>query len=392
MKEINRGWMVFIGGGLAGIIFGLSRHILPIVFPHMKSTIPMNYKDLGLLTSGYFFSYMVSSLIWGHYSDRIGGKKIVLLGAFLCGTMTIGIGLMSHFFPVLLLSVAIGVGAGALHVPMKSIILKWFKDRKTGFAISFYSVGEGVQAIFIGVAIPWIVFTSSWRSVWLFLGGLCILVAFGLWILIEDRPSAGEGSTPSASYVDDEGLNFYKIIKMPRMLRLSSIYFLHACVRGSFMTFMVAYLIHEGISFKTAGGAYSAAGMGLVPGAVLSGIASDMFRKSRVIAFLLIMQTISVGLILMIHEVFLIYVLVATIGFTLVGVVTVMSTIPSEYYDPRIYGKVLGFLTFVYGIGVTLSPFIGGAIADWSGSLTLTLLIFGTGASVAASILAFLIK
>ncbi len=98
----------------------------------------------------------------------VGGKKIVLLGAFLCAMMTMGIGLMNHLLPVLFFSVAIGVSAGAIHVPMKSIILKWFKERRTGLAISIYSVGEGIQAIFVGILIPLIVFAYSWRYVCLF--------------------------------------------------------------------------------------------------------------------------------------------------------------------------------------------------------------------------------
>jgi sugar phosphate permease len=392
INDVKRRWLVAVGGGIAGVIFGFTRGILPIVFPFMKSTIEMNYQDLGILTSSYFFSYMISSFIWGHYSDKIGGKKIVLLGTFLSGTMTIGIGFMSHFLPVLLFSVAIGVGAGAIHIPMKSIILKWYKEKKTGFSVSIYSVGEGLQTIFVGIIIPLIVFAYSWRFVWSFLGMFSILLALGLLILIRDRPSTGESNNNLTPYVDDEGLNFYKIIKMPRMFQLSSIYFLHALVRGSFMTFIVTYLIKEGISFKIASGAYSSVGFGMIPGAVLSGIASDIFRRTRVMALLLIIQGISVSLILMIQKGLLIYFLVAMIGFSLSGVVTVIATIPSEYYNPRTYGKVLGFLTFVYGIGVTLSPFIGGVIADRSGSLTLTLLIFGAGASIIAGILALLIK
>ena len=76
----------------------------------------------------------------------------------------------------------------------------------------------------------------------------------------------------------------------------------------------------------------------------------------------------------------------------MIGIVTVMTTIPSEYYSPKIYGKTLGFLTFVYGVGVVLSPFVGGTIADLTGSLTITLWIFGTGTSIIAGIIALFMK
>lgn len=390
-KTLSRSFLIVIGGGIAGIIMGASRHILPVVFPHMKSSIEMNYQDLGILTSSYFLSYMVSSYIWGHYSDRIGGKRIVLFGSLLCGAMIIGIGFSSHFFSALFFTIIIGIGAGGIHVPMLSIILKWFADGKRGFAVSIFLVGEGILAILAGIIIPLITLMLSWRSVWWFFGIFAILLTLGLFPLIRDCPTE-DGAKNPASYLDEERITFFNIMKAPKMTTLSCVYFLQAITRGAFMTFIVTYLINEGISFKIAGGAFSSLGLGFIPGTVLSGIASDRFRRTRVLASLLFIESFSLALLLLIQEVIPFYFLLTMIGFCMVGIVTVMTTIPSEYYSPKIYGKTLGFLTFVYGVGVTLSPFVGGTIADLTGSLTMTLWIFGTGTSVTAGIIALFMK
>jgi MFS family permease len=390
-KTLSQSFLVVIGGGIAGIIMGASRHILLVVFPHMKSSIEMNYQDLGILTSSYFLSYMVSSYIWGHYSDRIGGKRIVLFGSLLCGAMIIGIGFSSHFFSALFFTIIIGIGAGGIHVPMLSIILKWFADGKRGFAVSMFLVGEGILAILVGITIPLITLMLSWRFVWWFFGMFAILLTFGLLPLIRDYPTVGGAKKP-ASYLDEERITFFNIMKAPKMTTLSCVYFLQAITRGAFMTFIVTYLINEGISFKIAGGAFSSLGLGFIPGTILSGIASDRFRRTRVLASLLFIESFSLALLLLIQEVIPFYFLLTMVGFCMVGIVTVMTTIPSEYYSPKIYGKTLGFLTFVYGVGVTLSPFVGGTIADLTGSLTITLWIFGTGTSITAGIIALLMK
>jgi len=380
---------VLVGGGFAGVIFGSSRNILPVVFPHMRSTVQMNYQDLGILTSSYFFSYMIFSFIWGHYSDKIGGGKIVLLGSLICGLMIIGMGFSNHFISAVLFSIAIGIGAGGIRVPMLSVLLKWFKDRKHGLSVSIHSAGEGIQALLVGIIIPLIIAYFSWRFVWWFFGMFSILLFLGLLALLKGSNSNRE---PKKSRYSEDDLNFFRIIRLPRMFRLSVIYFLQAITRGAFATFIVAYLIQEGISFKVASGAYSLMGLGLIPGTVLSGIASDLLRRIRVLTCLLFIQGISVSFILLIHKILPVYLFVGMVGFCLIGVTTVMATIPSEYFDRKVYGKIMGFLTLVYGIGVTLSPFIGGTLADWSGSLTLTLSVFGAGVSLLAGIIALLTK
>ncbi len=194
------------------------------------------------------------------------------------------------------------------------------------------------------------------------------------------------------SKVNDGSTDYINIIRMPKTFQLSFVYFMQAISRGTFVTFMVTYLIEEGMSFKIASGAFSLIGFGYIPGTVLSGIASDRFRRPRLLASLLFIEALSIGSILLVQQVIPIYGFVVMFGFSLLGVVTVMSTIPSEYYDARIYGRVLGLLTLIFGIGVTISPYVGGVIADLSGSPALALWILGVVPSIIGGIAALFIK
>ena len=52
-----------------------------------------------------------------------------------------------------------------------------------------------------------------------------------------------------------------------------------------------------------------------------------------------------------------------------------MGILPANYFMKDMYGKVLGFLTLMLGLGVSISPLIGGYIGDATSSLSAPLLL-----------------
>jgi MFS family permease len=62
-------------------------------------------------------------------------------------------------------------------------------------------------------------------------------------------------------------------------------------------------------------------------------------------------------------------------GFCIGGVPTLMGILPANFFTKDIYGKVLGFLTLMFGLGVSMSPLVGGYIGDATGSLSAALLL-----------------
>ena len=90
---------------------------------------------------------------------------------------------------------------------------------------------------------------------------------------------------------------------------------------------------------------------------------------------LLIVQIVSVGLLLLNPNWLLIYALFIAVGFCLTGIPTVMGILPSRYFSDEVYGKTLGFLTLMLGLGAAISPIMGGYLGDLTSSLTSTLFL-----------------
>ena len=371
---------------IAGFSVGVSRHILPVVYPSMQSiTGIMNYQ-LGLLTSSYYFSYMVFSLLLGALSDHLNGRFIITASCFLISAGTLGMGISKSTISLLAFSILSGVGAGGLYVPIVSLLLKKYKTKR-GFMSSLVLTGEGISGFTIGIAIPYVVSSFDWRYVWWLFGLMSIFFSLYLYLTIEDVAPESTSSFGLSS-----NLTVLNIINLKKIWSLGLIYFFHAITRGVVVAFTVAYLVRNGFSFTDASTAFSCLAIGLIPGASLSGTLADKFNNKSVLMALLFIQIICVGMLLLNRNYVIILFFLLVEGFCIGGIPTLMGILPTNYFTKDLYGKVLGFLTLSFGLGVSISPLIGGYIGDLTNSLS-TPLVLGLAASfIALGVTLFLLK
>jgi sugar phosphate permease len=353
---------------IAGFSLGISRHILPVVYPSMHSiTGTMNY-HLGMLTSSYYFTYMVFALVFGSLSDRLSSRLILTTCCLLISGASLGMGICKSVGSLLIFSIVSGVGAGGLYVPMVSLLLKRYHTQR-GFIASLVLTGEGVSAFTMGIVIPYIVSSLNWRYVWWLFGFIGIFFSLYLRLTIDDVPL--ESTLPFDTKSNRTILN---VIKLKKIWPLGFIYFFHAITRTVVLSFTVAYLIKSGFSFTYASTAFTFLAVGMIPGSSLSGILSDRFNNRSVLMTLFSLQITCVVMLLLKLSYVAILLFLLVEGFCIGGVPILMGILPANYFTKDIYGKVLGFLTLMLGLGVSISPLIGGYIGDATGSLSAALL------------------
>ncbi len=354
---------------IAGFSLGISRHILPVVYPSMHSiTGTMNY-HLGLLTSSYYFTYMVFALVFGSLSDRLSSRLILTTCCLLVSVGSLGMGISESITSLLTFSIVSGVGAGGLYVPMVSLLLKNY-NTKRGFIASLVLTGEGLSAFTMGIVIPHVVSSFNWRYVWWLFGFIGIPFSLYLWLTIKD---VAREST--LSFDANSNHTILNVIKLKKIWPLGFIYFFYAIARTLILSFTVAYLIRSGFSFTYASTAFSFLAIGIIPGASLSGALADRFNNRSVLVTLLSSQIICVIMLLLKLSYVAILLFLLVEGFCIGGIPTLMGILPTNYFTKDIYGKVLGFLTLMLGLGVSMSPLIGGYIGDATGSLSGALLL-----------------
>lgn len=119
------------------------------------------------------YSYAVSQLLIGVYSNRYGGVRILLIGGTLFCSGMIGFSQVSNLFLLYLFRIFTGFGAGIVFIGLAKILADLFSIR---FALML-----GI-ALFIGylgpvtgtVPVVWLIHALGWRSA-LLLPGLAAL-------------------------------------------------------------------------------------------------------------------------------------------------------------------------------------------------------------------------
>ena len=292
----------------------------------------------------------------------------------------------------------------------------WFSNNERGRIYGIWStahaIGEGLT--FIGVAA--LVTLWGWRAGFWGPGLMCVVVAFGLYLLMQDRPSTfglppvaewrndrvGEASDGAASGESTWALQ-RTVLKIPAIwvlaLASASIY----VTRYAINSWGVLYLQEaKGYTLMQAGSVISVNTVAGIVGAVAFGFASDKIFSARrpptnlIFAVLEIVGLLMVffgppGKPLFMTVAFFIY------GFGLTGLVTSLGGLFALDIAPkRAAGAAMGFIGVFSYIGAALQDQISGHLIERGVTMVdgvrfydfSTVIWFWIGSSVVSMILA----
>jgi len=375
------GWVI-VAAGTFGIIacLGFGRFALGMLLPSMGATLELSYSQMGFISTGNFVGYLVSVFFGGMIVARIGQRQFIFLSLLLVG-VTMALLSRSAAFPALLaLYVLTGMGSGGANVSVMSLASTWFAKSNRGKAAGFMTMGNGYAIIFAGFFIPFVnraIGTEGWRTSWLALGGIVILISFLCLLLLRNKPAdlglaiPGESKKKVATSAAQATGRKIDIYKSRAIYHLGAIYFLFGFTYVIYATFIVTTLVKErGLSEALAGNFWSAIGvLSLFSGPVFGSISDKLGRKA--------------GMVIVFSIQFLAYLLVATrlpgivlylsifcFGIVAWSIPTIMAAAMGDYAGPDNAAKALGFITLSFGLGQISGPAIAGVLAQNAGSFS----------------------
>ncbi len=142
----------------------------------------------GLIVSAYFVFYVGMQIPAGILGDRYGPGRVLFVTYLLVGLAMIGIGVLSHWYLLLLTFAALhGLGAGAYYSGSYSLTIGSVPAARRGIASAFVSVGmAGGLGLGLAFAAPMATALGSWRQPFLLLSVPTILIA-GLILYVSRR-------------------------------------------------------------------------------------------------------------------------------------------------------------------------------------------------------------
>lgn len=143
---------------------------------------------LGLLSSAFFYTYVITQIPAGLLLDRFNVRKVLMTAVLLCGVGCVGFALSQHFWQAFVSRLLMGMGASFGFVGMIFTIAEWFSLRNFALLVGF---GE-----FIGMAgtslaerfVPYLIISVDWRNVMLGCAALAGLIFLAKFVWLKDRP------------------------------------------------------------------------------------------------------------------------------------------------------------------------------------------------------------
>ncbi len=340
--------------------------------------------ELGIIGSALFYTYAFGKLTNGFLADHMNLKIFFAFGVLISALINIGMGFSTILWVSVLLWGLNGwfQGFGA---PTGAVALAtWFSNSERGRMYGIWStahaIGEGLT--FVGVAS--LVTLWGWRAGFWGPGLMCIVVAGGLYLLMQDRPQTlglprvAEWKNDFVS--SDESDNDNKestwaiqrtILKIPAIwvlaLASASIY----VTRYAINSWGVLYLQEaKGYTLMQAGGAISVNTIAGILGALAFGYTSDkVFNARRPPTNVIFAAMEIVGLLMVFFGppgkpvfmtvAFFIY------GFGLTGLVTSLGGLFALDIAPkRAAGAAMGFIGVFSYIGAAMQDQISGHLIE----------------------------
>ncbi|AGN26733.1 hypothetical protein A3206_02450 [Candidatus Methanomassiliicoccus intestinalis] len=253
--------------------------------------------SVALLGSAYFYSYVLMQIPSGLMADRYGVRSLVSVFLLIAALGAFLIGLGESWNTVLIGRVLIGLGLGAIYIPMLKVLAVWFKKNEfaslNGIILAVGNAGA------IASATPLAILSDAigWQDVFIFLAITTLILAVMCYVIIRNHPSekgymsieeiisneTGVSVSDSTSAKVSMKSGLMTVVTSGRKFWAPAIaYFL---LYGTLMTYeglWAGTYFNNAYDFEyNSSWMITAVGIGMIIGAPLAGLMSDRVFHSR---------------------------------------------------------------------------------------------------------------
>jgi MFS family permease len=344
-----------------------------------------------------FFCEGIFSLVSGGLADRFGPRIVLSLSSVL---VVAGYCLMllvhSPWQLYLFYGILIGVGMGAMFVPLISMTARWFNARRN-LMTGLVSSGAGAGMLFIPSYTAHLIDDYGWRYSFLIMGVSVFVVVMAAAQFLKRDPASigtvayGEIENPRSGESGSGGHTFAEALRTPQFWILFTTMFWFGTFAMSYNVHIVPDAINSGMRPTSAANIMAVTGAMLILSRIVLGTIADRTGNKPILILCFAVAASAFFFIAVIHAQWAFFILAAMIGFSQGGVGTSQSPLAASLFGLRAHGLVLGCIGFGNTLGAALGPLLTGFVFDSTGSYHWALLMCAV-ASLLALAFASLIR
>jgi MFS family permease len=390
------GWWIVVAAFLnlfcsTGIIY----YGFPVFYPSLVASLGFTRSQI---TQGFLLGFIIVGLPFGYLAgvliDRIGARRVILVGIGFIGVPLILMGFMTKVwqYEILCFFEVLGyVFAGP--IANQVLIAQWFRHRR-GRAMGYAYLGLGLGGVLAPPVANNMIRTIGWRHTFVLAGTITLALLFpvGVWVT-RSTPSEmgllsdGAERTPTEAI----GAAQTRSTDVATAMRTTQFWLIlvgSALVIGAINTVIQHFILvmqDHGHSRTTASHLLSALLASSLVGRVLVGHLADRFVKKNILALFYLLIGGSIPLLIMAAHPIAAWSFSIIFGFAMGADYMLSPLVTAECFGVASLGKLLAVLIMGYSVGQWGAPWIAGRIFDIYHSYDLAWKMVAAGGALGAA-------
>jgi MFS family permease len=334
--------------------------VLPMLFPFLKEQLGVGYIELGFALTVFAVVSGLTQAPMGYLGDRIGARKILLMGLTLGGFALIMLGIHLSYSWLIASAVLLGLANSVYHPADYAILSAHMDEARMGRAFSIHTFAGFLGGAIAPAIVAALVATTGGHGALIVAGAVGPFVA--LLLLVVGIPDAS-----AADRAADGVTTPQPNIVTPAIIVLTAFFMLLSLSTGGIGSFgVVALMSGYGSSFSTANIALTAfLGFSAI-GVLAGGFLADHTRRHGQVAA--VCFALNAAIVLVIAAVTLPPVLLTaamgTAGFLGGVIAPSRDMLVRNAAPPGAAGRAFGIVSTGFNIGGIISPLLFGWIMD----------------------------
>ena len=362
-RDINYGWvMVLVVFVLSGLAFGSMASISVFLKPVSL--------EFGWSRGQTSFAYTIASfssaafgVIWGQIADKYGTRWFGFVGAICMSLILFMLSNMDSIYQFYLLYFLFGaLGSALLFSPLYANVGFWFRENP-GLALGLAASGGAVGQAFIPHLSGILIETSGWKSAYINLAFLYVLIAVPISFLIRESPWRINARKDNVAEETGFPLSEKEVVSWISF----AVIFCCVCMSVPIMH-LVPLLTDKGFSLEFATSVLMVLMLCGAFGRILGGILGDYIGALPSYILMSIGQTVFVVWFPHLISPASIYIMAALFGFTYSGVMSSILVCTRMMVSAKFGARAMSLTSFFGWIGMGLGGFLGGYFFDLYGN------------------------
>lgn len=164
----------------------LDRTNMAVAAPAIKEELGLSPALLGLLFSGFGWTYALMQIPGGMFLDRFGSRTTYTISCFFWSAFTMAMGLGRSFATLFGLRMVIGIAEAPAFPTNSRVVASWFPKDERAMATAVYTAGEYVGLAFMTPFLFLLLHAFSWHMIFYVTGAFGVVFSIVWWLYYRD--------------------------------------------------------------------------------------------------------------------------------------------------------------------------------------------------------------